>query len=355
MASTDKTTNLELSQFVTGDKPAWLTDYNEDMRKIDAGFAENKGAGTKNAADIAQNATAIQANATEISNVKQTIAADEAELNKAKQDIITNQANIETNTSKIALHQATLTQVTADVATAVSTSATASEEATEALTKADTAVTRTQDVTDPNQYFQFSSVDDSLAPGAYNQNASYGFISRTNHYVPFAISSFKRLEDSPFAEPPVSDNPSVLPNPTLERIGGGTGDARPGFHLSFKVANVPANFNPGDLGSTTFTVTRPIWCGAYAYHTSANFIPATTSQRLQCQLYAPSGNNTWWSISVGKIVYDHKNTGVIRAEDFVGANHIILPGVYRLTIQLGNNVTAAVQMTFDAGLYLVGI
>lgn len=36
MASTNKTTKLDLSQFVGTDKPDWLTDYNEDMEKIDA-------------------------------------------------------------------------------------------------------------------------------------------------------------------------------------------------------------------------------------------------------------------------------------------------------------------------------
>ena len=36
MASTNKTTNLDLSQFVSTDRPDWLTDYNSDMEKIDA-------------------------------------------------------------------------------------------------------------------------------------------------------------------------------------------------------------------------------------------------------------------------------------------------------------------------------
>jgi hypothetical protein len=36
MSSTNKTTTLKLSQFVGTDKPDWLTDYNEDMKKIDA-------------------------------------------------------------------------------------------------------------------------------------------------------------------------------------------------------------------------------------------------------------------------------------------------------------------------------
>lgn len=38
MASTNKTTNLKLSQFLGTDKPAWLTDYNADMQKIDDGY-----------------------------------------------------------------------------------------------------------------------------------------------------------------------------------------------------------------------------------------------------------------------------------------------------------------------------
>lgn len=45
MASTNKTTNYDLSQFVSSDKPGWLTDYNADMGKIDTGI--------KNAADSA--------------------------------------------------------------------------------------------------------------------------------------------------------------------------------------------------------------------------------------------------------------------------------------------------------------
>ena len=35
MASTNKTSHYELSQFLANDKPAWLSDYNNDMQKID--------------------------------------------------------------------------------------------------------------------------------------------------------------------------------------------------------------------------------------------------------------------------------------------------------------------------------
>lgn len=53
MSSTNKTTNYELSQFVSTDKPAWLTDYNQDMSKIDAGIhsAQSTATGADGKAD----------------------------------------------------------------------------------------------------------------------------------------------------------------------------------------------------------------------------------------------------------------------------------------------------------------
>lgn len=59
MASTNKTANYELSQFLGTDKPAWLTDYNSDMSKIDAGI--NTAQTTATAADgkATSNTTAI--------------------------------------------------------------------------------------------------------------------------------------------------------------------------------------------------------------------------------------------------------------------------------------------------------
>ena len=40
MASTNKTENLKLSQYVNSDKPSYLQDYNEDMLKIDNALSE---------------------------------------------------------------------------------------------------------------------------------------------------------------------------------------------------------------------------------------------------------------------------------------------------------------------------
>lgn len=46
MASTNKTSNYELSQFLGTDKPAWLSDYNSDMSKIDTQMKANADAAT---------------------------------------------------------------------------------------------------------------------------------------------------------------------------------------------------------------------------------------------------------------------------------------------------------------------
>lgn len=56
MSSTNKTTNYELSQFLGTDKPAWLSDYNSDMSKIDTQMKANADGVTTatNKADTAQ-------------------------------------------------------------------------------------------------------------------------------------------------------------------------------------------------------------------------------------------------------------------------------------------------------------
>lgn len=52
MASTNKTTNYELSQYVGSDKPSYLNDYNQDMSKIDLGIHAAKSEADTNATAI---------------------------------------------------------------------------------------------------------------------------------------------------------------------------------------------------------------------------------------------------------------------------------------------------------------
>lgn len=89
MASTNKTTNLQLSQFITTDKPSWLSDYNADMLKIDTGYGTAiqdaasavSGAASASAAAQAAQTTANSAekrstnNAASISTIKAALTA----------------------------------------------------------------------------------------------------------------------------------------------------------------------------------------------------------------------------------------------------------------------------------------
>lgn len=72
MASTNKTTNYNLSQFIGADKPAWLQDYNSDMGKIDTGIynAQSTATGADGKAD--SNATKIGT----LTNLNTTVKTD---------------------------------------------------------------------------------------------------------------------------------------------------------------------------------------------------------------------------------------------------------------------------------------
>ena len=86
MASTNKTPNIQLSQFIGTDKPSWLSDYNSDMLKIDTAVASSD-TGVSEAKAAANNALSIanQANSksdtntssiSTINNQIQTINSD---------------------------------------------------------------------------------------------------------------------------------------------------------------------------------------------------------------------------------------------------------------------------------------
>lgn len=69
MASTNKTTYYELSQYIGTDKPTYLVDYNGDMAKIDAGIraakttADSAASAASDAATAASNANTAAGNA----------------------------------------------------------------------------------------------------------------------------------------------------------------------------------------------------------------------------------------------------------------------------------------------------
>jgi len=113
MASTNHTTNYNLSQFIGADKPAWLSDYNGDMGKIDAGIAA--AAATATGAD-----GKADANATKIGTL----------------------ANLTTTVKTDAV--SAINEVNSLAGTAQGTANSASQTATNAYSKAETAIANTQ-------------------------------------------------------------------------------------------------------------------------------------------------------------------------------------------------------------------
>lgn len=101
MSSTNKTTNYELSQFIGSDKPAWLTDYNSDMSKIDAGVHSAQTTATGADGKATANTTAIGTLASLTTTAKTDLvsAVNEVDLNA---DTAQNTANTANTTANIA-------------------------------------------------------------------------------------------------------------------------------------------------------------------------------------------------------------------------------------------------------------
>lgn len=102
MASTNKTTNYQLSQFTSTDKPAWLGDYNQDMTRIDAGM---KG----NADDIDSLETTVGAHTTAISGLSSDVASAQSDISSIGGRVTTLESSQATQDTAIATAQSTAT------------------------------------------------------------------------------------------------------------------------------------------------------------------------------------------------------------------------------------------------------
>ena len=101
MASTNKTPNFDLSQYIGSDKPTYLGDYNSDMSKIDTAMATNK-TNSENAVTVATGANETASNAQTIATQAQTTAQQANTLAQtAKTAADTAQAGVNENTANI--------------------------------------------------------------------------------------------------------------------------------------------------------------------------------------------------------------------------------------------------------------
>lgn len=109
MASTNKTNNYKLSQYIGTDKPTYLGDYNSDMAKIDAQMKTNADAAS-NASSAAGSAEAVAEKASkDVANLTQSVTANSEDIaaiktKNSQQDVSIQTAN---NTASSALSKAT--------------------------------------------------------------------------------------------------------------------------------------------------------------------------------------------------------------------------------------------------------
>ena len=101
MSSTNKTTNYELSQFLGTDKPAWLSDYNTDMSKIDTQMKANADAATAASGSATTANTAIGTLASLTTEAKTNLVAAINEVD-SNADTAQGTANTASNTANSA-------------------------------------------------------------------------------------------------------------------------------------------------------------------------------------------------------------------------------------------------------------
>lgn len=94
MGSTNKTTNLELSQFLGTDKPAWLIDYNADMLAIDSAVGTN-------VTDISTAQSRADSAYTLADNTASSVSSLSTQVSANTTDIATAQGNINSINSLI--------------------------------------------------------------------------------------------------------------------------------------------------------------------------------------------------------------------------------------------------------------
>lgn len=120
MSSTNKTTNYELSQFLGTDKPAWLSDYNTDMSKIDTQMKAN----ADGVAAVSGSASAATTAIGTLANLNTEVKTDlVSSINEVVSDVTTaqntaNAASTAANTANTNVAKFNLSNVSAQTVTA---------------------------------------------------------------------------------------------------------------------------------------------------------------------------------------------------------------------------------------------
>lgn len=167
-SSTNKTTHYELSQYVSSDKPTYLSDYNGDMLKIDTGINA-----AKTTADTASTAaTTAQTTAETAQTTANTAVTNAATAQSAANGAISNigtLANLDTATKTSTV--AAINEVVGNVGNLSNLITTAKSNLVAAINEIETkeeGAVGTILWTNPNPNSAFSSQDISLASSNYD-------------------------------------------------------------------------------------------------------------------------------------------------------------------------------------------
>ena len=163
-ASTNKTTNYELPQFVGNDKPTWLSDFNGAMATIDAGMHEN---------------------ATDISAMASDVSSASAAAAQASSDVATLTSTVSTLSSNVSTVTTTANNAQSTATSALNTANTANGKAdtnASAITSLDSRVDSVEeDIAEFNfDTFTTISKNDTTASNVNSDYAITGLTLATN-------------------------------------------------------------------------------------------------------------------------------------------------------------------------------
>lgn len=153
-ASTNKTTNYELPQFVGTDKPTWLSDFNGAMATIDAGMHEN---------------------ATDISDMASDVASASSAASQASSDVATLTSTVGTLSSNVSTATTTANNAQSTATSALNTANTANGKAdtnASAITSLDSRVDSVEEDIAEFNFDTFTTISKSDTT-ASNVNSDY--------------------------------------------------------------------------------------------------------------------------------------------------------------------------------------
>lgn len=204
MASTNKTTHYDLSQYIGTDKPTYLTDYNQDMAKIDAGIYSAKAESEINAdsiGDLTDLQTSVKTdvvsavnevettatnNSTHIGNINLLQTINKSDVVSAINEVNTNQTSASSHIGDLLDLDTTDKSDLVDAINEVNGKTVTNKNAIGTLSELE-STTKTDLVSAVNEVFTFLNLN--TFEDATNLSTNIGSINGSNSFVKVARNS----------------------------------------------------------------------------------------------------------------------------------------------------------------------